>query len=262
MAYGLAVDRGVELALENASDRLPDGFQMVRVDSASDPERAAAQVRRLVKDEGVRVVIGGVTSAEAEALLPVIEDQRVVCLSPSASGSDLGRRSQYFYRLAPTDEEEGRTAARHLVDERGIANIVIYTDNSRLTRDVEAEFRQYFEMKLGGKIVGTIHVDGKAWRNKSADLLNAYHPEAAYVVGHANHILESLEDMEFNGFSGVRCTTSTFYLADVLGVAGPVADNVIFPLPVFDAAGRDQDQDPRIHQGNGWDGVVKLRQLG
>jgi branched-chain amino acid transport system substrate-binding protein len=250
-AYGLAVDRGVDLALEDASGRLPDDFQMVRVDSRSSPERAAEEVRRLVRDQGVRVILGGMTSAEADALLPVIEDEQVVCLSPSASGSDLGRRSRYFYRLAPTDEEEGRAAARHLVNERGVATVVVYTDGSRLTRDVEAEFRQYFEMKLGGKIVATVHLSEEGWRDRSADTLNAFNPEAVYIVGHAARILESLDDLKFNGFKGVRCTTSTFYLADVLADAGPIADNVIFPLPVYDVASSREPSHTFVEQFEG-----------
>ena len=233
-AYGIAVDRGVDLALASETMPLPEGFDMVRVDSSSDPERAADEVRRLVRDRGIRVVIGGVTTAEAEALLPVIEDERIVCLSPSATGTDLGRRSRYFYRLAPTDVEEGRAAARHLINERGARNVVVYTDSSRLTRDVETEFRQYFEMKLSGRIVGTVHLNTPGWQVRAADLLSAHEPDAAYIVGHADRILESLGNLEENGFSGVRCTTSTFYLADVLDTAGPIADNVIFPLPVFD----------------------------
>lgn len=232
--YGAAVDRGAAFAVEQSAAFLPKDFEMVRVDSASDPLHGAEEVRRLVEDRGIQVVLGGVTSAEAEALLPVIEDERLVCLSPTATGTDLGRRSRYFYRLAPTDEAEGRTAARHLVNERGVQNVVVYTDGSRLTRSVEAEFRQYFEMVMGGTIIETVRLQSSDWRERSADTLHAYDVEAVYVVGHADRILEAMENIRANGFEGVRCTTSSVYLADVLGSAGAFVENVIFPLPVFD----------------------------
>jgi len=276
-AYGRAVDLGVDFAVEHASvaGDLPAGFRMVRVDTISDPELAAAEVHKLVTDQGVRIILGAVTSAEAEALLPVIEDEQVICLSPTASGDDLGRRSRYFYRLAPTDELEGRTAARHLRDERGIREVIIYTDDSRLTRDVEAEFRQYFEMKLGGTIVETIHLSTAKWHKYSADALLANDPEAAYVVGHAAKILEVLVDLEKNHFAGVRSTTSTFYLEDVLATAGPVADGVIFPLPTYDVVSDREPvhtfaeqfnqrygQRPDIYAAQGFDAMhVALRSL-
>lgn len=276
-AYGRAVDRGVELAVDQATiaEQLPEGFRMVRVDTVSDPERAAAEVQRLVADQGVRIVLGAVTSAEAEAMIPVLQETRVVCVSPTASGADLGRRCRYLYRLAPNDEIEGRTAARHMMDERGIDRIIVYTDDSRLTRDVEAEFRQYFEMKLGGKVIETIHMNKKKWRKYSADALLAHDPDGIYVVGHADRILEALNDLEVNRYRGVRCTTSTFYLADVLGVAGPVADGVIFPLPIYDTCiadgptvmfaedfGERFGKSPDIFAAQGYDAMqVALRSL-
>lgn len=276
-AYGRAVDLGVDLAVEDATAEgiLPEGFRMVRVDTVSDPEQAAFEVQRLVNDQGVRFVLGAVTSAEAEALLPVIEDEEVICLSPTASGRDLGRRSRYFYRLAPTDEIEGRTAARHLTDERGIREVIVYTDDSRLTRDVEAEFRQHFEMKLGGTVIETIHLSSDKWHKYSADALLAHDPEAVYVVGHAEKILEVLVDLEKNRYAGVRSTTSTFYLEDVLGAAGPVADGVIFPLPTFDVISEREPvrafaerfnqrygQRPDIYAAHGFDAMhVALRSL-
>jgi branched-chain amino acid transport system substrate-binding protein len=239
-AYGQSVDRGVELALADAVDsaELPDGFRMVRVDTVSDPQRAATEVQRLVSDQGVRIVLGAVTSAEAEAMIPVLEESKVVCVSPCASSADLGRRSPYLYRIAPNDEVEGRTAARHLIDERGIDEIMVYTDDSRLTRDVEAEFRQHFEMKLGGTVIETIHMNRKKWRKHSADFLAAHEPDAVYIVGHADRILEVLAVLEESRYRGVRCTTSTFFLEDVLTTADDLADGVIFPLPTYDV-GRD-----------------------
>lgn len=73
----------------------------------------------------------------------------------------------------------------------------------------------------------------------------------------------------------MRSTTSTFYLEDVLGAAGPVADGVIFPLPTYDVIsgrepvhtfaeqfGRRYGQRPDIYAAHGFDAMhVALRSL-
>lgn len=237
-AYGDAVGTGIQVALEEAwgGAALPAGFAVIDVDTGSNPELAASELRRLVNEERVRLVVGGMTPAEATALLPVIEEEQVVCLSPTTSTIDLGRHSRFFYRLFATDEAEGRTTARHLHDKLGLRSVLVFTDDSGLTRGVEEEFRQHFQMALSGKIVGTVHLDSKLWQKNSVDTLHAKHPDAVYIVGHAESILRALQHLEEVGFDGVRATTSTVYLADVLQRAGTAGEGAVFPLSAYDAA--------------------------
>jgi branched-chain amino acid transport system substrate-binding protein len=236
--YGRAVDNGIQMALSEARERsiLPAGFRLHEVDTGSSAKRAAGELRRLALRHGVPLVVGGVTTDEAQALLEVAEQRRVVCLSPSAPATDLARRSRYFYRLYATDEVEGRTAARYLANRLGVRRLLVYTDDSSLTRGVEAEFRQHFEFVCGGRVVDTIHLDNKRWLKKSKDALHIYDPEAVYIVGHATSISLVLGHLAGSGFRPIRCTTSAFYVTDVLNRCGDLANGVIFPLPAYDAA--------------------------
>jgi branched-chain amino acid transport system substrate-binding protein len=236
-AYGHAVAAGIRLAVGDAETAgvLPREFQLIETDTRSAPALAASELRRFAAELDIELVVGGVTTDEALALIPVVEDEKVVCLSPSASASALTGRSRYFFRLFATDEIEGTTAARHLYDNAGVRSIVVLTDDSTFSRGLEAKFRQQFELVLGGTIAATIHDDLEWWQRKATDKVNAHEPDAVYVVGHAEHIVTSLELLDRIGYDGIRATTSSIYLADVLESGNPALEGVIFPLATLHA---------------------------
>ena len=231
-AYGHAVNNGILLALNEAraSNTLPENFQLIEADTGSRPDLAADELRRLASTLDVELVVGGVTTDEALALLPVVEDEKVVCLSPSASASSLTGRSPYFFRLFATDEVEGSTAARYLHETQSARSVLVITDDSTFSRGLEAEFRQHYQLRLGGEIVATIHDELEWWKRKATDMVNAHEPDAVYIVGHAEHILASLELLRNIGYEGVKCTTSAVYLAELLEQGNPALEGVVFPL--------------------------------
>jgi len=245
-AYGRAVNNGIRLALSEAESRgsLPAQFSLVAADTRSVPDRAAAELRRLASELEVELVVGGVTTDEAEALIPVVEDEKVVCLSPSASASSLTGRSPYFFRLFATDEVEGSTAARYLYDSGSVRTVLVLTDDSTFSRGLEAEFRQHFELRLGGVIAATVHQELEWWQRKATDMITAHEPDAVYVVGHAAFIAEGLNLLDRVGYEGVKCTTSAIYLAELLDRGNDALEGVVFPMSALHACGRSHDPDP------------------
>jgi branched-chain amino acid transport system substrate-binding protein len=237
--YGHSVSNGIKVALDEARSAgvLPPGFELVSADTRSAPALAASELRRFAGELGVELVVGGVTTDEALALIPVVEDERVVCLSPSASASSLTGSSPYFFRLFATDEIEGSTAARFLHDQRSVRTVVVLTDDSTFSRGLEAEFRQHFELVLGGKIVATVHNELEWWKRKAADMVNAHEPDAVYVVGHAEHIVACFELLAEIGYDGVRATTSAVFIADLLDRGNPALEGALFPLAALRACG-------------------------
>jgi branched-chain amino acid transport system substrate-binding protein len=242
-AYGHAVNNGIHLALNEAraSNTLPEGFRLIEADTGSRPDHAANELRRIASTLDVELVVGGVTTDEALALLPVVEDEKVVCLSPSASASSLTGKSPYFFRLFATDEVEGSTAARYLHETRSARSVLVITDDSTFSRGLEAEFRQHYQLRLGGEIVATVHDELEWWKRKATDMVNALEPDAVYIVGHAEHILTSLELLQKIGYEGVKCTTSAVYLAELLEQGNPALEGVVFPLTALRTCEQEND---------------------
>ena len=67
--YGESIESGIRLAISEARemDMLPANFEVVWIDTESDPKKAVEHYKTVVKDRGARIVIGGATSARTMA---------------------------------------------------------------------------------------------------------------------------------------------------------------------------------------------------
>lgn len=243
--YGESIESGVRLALSEARGRgeLPVGFEVIWADTASDPARAASELRTLVTERGVKMVLGGATSAEARAMLPVLDDLEVVCLSPSASAPGLAAQSRHFFRIYPSDELEGGTAGKFLYDRLGLDTVLLYVGDTDYTRGIEPEFRRQFEEGYGGRVVDRIEITQDGWQDRSAAVLGGGDVKAVYIVGYAEQILEVLKHLRERRFEGRILTTSAFYSSRIVHEAGDLAEGLLLPLPPFD---RTSEKEPTL----------------
>ncbi len=242
-SYGESIESGIRLALADSRERneLPSGFEVLWADTGSDPDRAVAEFRRLVEEQDAKMVIGGATSAEAAAMIPEADNLEIVCLSPSASAPGLARRSRYFFRIYPSDELEGHTAANFLHERLGKHDVVLFTGDTEYVRGIKPEFLKQYKDSLGGNVVADIELDREGWKQNATEVLKTSGVEAVYAVGYAEEILEVIQFLDALGFDGRIVTTSAFYSGQVIREAGAAAENVMFPLPPFD---RTSEKEP------------------
>lgn len=126
--------RDCEVALNLSMDTLndylkPDHLKIVLhvEDSGSDPQRALEALKKL-HNEGVKVVIGPCTSAEAAAMVSYANENGVVLLSPSSTAVSLALDDNLF-RLAPNDNNQAEGLAQ-LIHYQNISQIlVVYMDD-------------------------------------------------------------------------------------------------------------------------------------
>jgi branched-chain amino acid transport system substrate-binding protein len=241
--YGESIESGIRLAISDARERneLPDGFEVVWADTGSDPSRAVAEFQKMVEERGVNMVVGGATSAEAVALIPEIDDAEVICLSPSASAPGLARRSRHFFRIYPSDELEGHTAANFLHERLGKHKVLVFTGDTEYTRGIKPEFLKQYQEALNGTVVADLVLVEEDWRQRASQILDRDGVEAVYTIGYAEEILEVILFLSERGYEGRIVTTSAFYSGQVIREAGEAAEGVMFPLPPFD---RTSEKEP------------------
>jgi len=241
--YGEAIESGVRLAIADARNRdeLPPEFEIVWADSGSDPQQAVSEFQRLVNERNVRFVIGGATSAEARALIPVLDDLQIICLTPSASSPELTKQSKLLFRIYPSDELEGNAAGKFLYDRLNKHSVLLYVGDSEYTLGIEPEFRQQYIDNLGGSVVDRIELDNADWENASRTLVRNESPEAVYIIGYADDTLEVLRHLNEINYKGRILSTSAFYSSRAIQTAGALAEDLVFPLPPFD---RTSEKEP------------------
>jgi len=241
--YGKAMHQGIELALDEArssqdKDAFVKNLTVLWADTETNPEKAAAEYKALA-DKGAHLMIAGVTSGEAKALLPVIKETNVPCLSPSASLPSLTKDSRLFFRVFPSDDLEGRRAARFLREDRDLDSVIIYSEDSEQARGIEPPFRHVFEQALEGKVVGRVVLSDPNWEQESTDLLNGHSPEAAYIIAYGEETIRVLKHLRAAHYKGTICVTSAFYSGPVVEQHQDLVDGIFFPQPAFDT------EDPR-----------------
>ncbi|MEJ2359625.1 MAG: penicillin-binding protein activator, partial [Deinococcales bacterium] len=242
-SYGVSMKEGIDLAIAEAKQggTVLSGTQFIWGDSESNPDQGVQELRRLSK-AGARIVILGTTSDTAKAILPVLKETDTLALSPSASAPSLTKDSRLFFRIFTSDELEGRRAARFLYDDQDRHSVLIYAQNSEQARGIEPPFRQVFEQAMGGTVVGKVSLENPDWKNESADLLTADHPESVYVIAYAKDTIEVLKQLREKNYDGTICLTSAFYSSQVVDKYPTLLEGVFFPQPAFDM----QDERPLV----------------
>jgi branched-chain amino acid transport system substrate-binding protein len=265
--YGESMKRGIDLALEEAQGTLPTGFKVVWGNSASDPATGAAELQRMA-DEGAKLVVVGTTSGTARALLPVLDDNDLMAVSPSASAPSLTKDSKRFFRVFASDELEGRRAGRFLYDGQDKTSVLIYAEDSDQARGIEPPFRQVFEQAMGGEVIGRVVIDSAGWEQESEDLLAAGQPASIYIIAYADKTIEVLQHLRDKGYDGLICASSAFYTAQVVEDHPELVDGIYFPQPAFDIQSESPltqafvnnyrqlyQQDPDIYAAHAYDAM-------
>ena len=226
--YGASLKAGIKLALDDAvAKQSPPGIEARYRDSLSHPEYAAKEAQELFK-AGALIVIGGATSAEAKAMIPEAETAKELMISPSASEPALAASSNLFFRVVPSDEFEGTTAAQFLVTQKKARSVLIMFEKGLYSEGMLPFFTAEFT-RLGGKITGQLPIGPTDWDKAVADALPAQKPDAVFICAYAEEILASLTVIRNAGFAGPICATSSFDSGDVVRRAGAVAEGVFVP---------------------------------
>ena len=238
--YGASVKSGVKLAFDHAlaTRTAPLGLEVVYRNSGSDPARAASAAEA-VFESGALAVIGGITSAEAEALIPVADRAACVLLSPSASAPGLARRTRFFFRVYPSDELEGARAADFLVLTRGTQTVLVLQEDNDYTRGLLPVFVAELASR-GGRITGSVRLNEGGWEGQVREMIARHTPEGVYICGYGEAILGALRLLRNLGFRGTICTTSAFSAGSLLARAGSLAEGVFFPLVSLDVTSHEE----------------------
>ena len=130
--YGTSVMQGAQIAVNeiNASGGV-NGFRLVLnfQDSKGNGKTAVATYDKLM-DNDMRVLLGGVFSDETEALLPSLERDGILAITPTASGNDLIEAKNLF-RLGYSNGRVGSIIADFIADRLlGQTVLVVYSDDA------------------------------------------------------------------------------------------------------------------------------------
>jgi branched-chain amino acid transport system substrate-binding protein len=128
-AYGQDQKQAVEMALEEinaAGGVLGKKLVMQLEDDEKKPELAASMTQKLIND-GVDVIIGGMSSSETMAGGPIADSKKVLMISPWST-NPLATTGQWVFRACFSDAFQGKIQANYMLMPKATAAL---TDTSK-----------------------------------------------------------------------------------------------------------------------------------
>ena len=213
-AYGLAVKAGMEVAVEEINAKGGLQIEFNAQDDEADGEKAVSAYN-VLKDWGMQVMAGQVTTGSALAVAPESTADNMFNLTPSASAESLALSGANIFQMCFTDPNQGASVAE-LVSTKALGTKVgvIYDSSDDYSSGLYKGFSDK-AAELGLEIVATTSftADNKAdlstqvtqCQDAGADLvfLPIYYTEAAQILSYANKIGYAPKFFGCDGMDGI-----------------------------------------------------------
>jgi branched-chain amino acid transport system substrate-binding protein len=156
-------------------------------DSQTQPSLAVDAAHQLIDIEGVRVIVGEVTSGDTLAILnSVTVPAKVPLISPTASApgfSQIGGHTGLFFRTNASDSLQGVAAASHAIDAKA-GRVAVLAVNTDWGINLSNIFKTAYE-RLGGSVTKIVlyNPDQSSYRAEVGSALDEK-PDSVYLIGY------------------------------------------------------------------------------
>ncbi|MFF5018113.1 branched-chain amino acid ABC transporter substrate-binding protein [Streptomyces sp. NPDC001165] len=170
-ALGLGIRNSVDLAAKQANKKnYVKGitFKVEALDDQAQPSSGQTNATKFVGESGVLGVVGPLNSSVAQSMQKVFDDAKLVEVSPANTSPDLtqgpdwrkskARQYKSYFRTATTDAIQGPFAAQYVYNKAKKTKAFVIDDKKTYGAGLAGTFTDEFK-KLGGKIVGTEHIN-------------------------------------------------------------------------------------------------------
>ncbi len=156
---GISGRDAVQLVVEQCNqDGGIDGRQvhLLIKDDQQDPEIARQAIQEMIR-KGVVAVIGPMTSDMALAVAPLLDEARILAVTPTATTQGLSGRDDYVFRVCSTTREFAAKSANYQIRSGSMRRIVAVYDKSNRSfcENWLENFTETFTA-LGGEVIGTL----------------------------------------------------------------------------------------------------------
>lgn len=234
-SYGESARGGAELALQeiNAAGGI-DGrpLELIYEDGKCSGKEAATAANKLLTADHVIALTGMVCSAELLAIAPIAEQAKTVALGVATSSPALTTAGDYIFRIWPSDVMQSQKMVNYVAGEGYRTAALLYT-NSDYNVALKTVFRENFEQQ-GGKIVAdeSYEQDAKDFRTE-LQKIKAADPDVLYLIpyGEGGLVLKQAKEL---GLQMPIIASDTIGTKEILAVAGPATEGVVYTTPKFD----------------------------
>ena len=241
--YGLAVRGGMEIAVAEINAKGGLQIEFKAEDDEADGSDKAVSAYNSLKDWGMQILAGAVTTGSALAIAAETVNDGIFMLTPSASAVDVAMTGSNVYQMCFTDPNQGASAAELMAQKWADATIgVIYDSSDAYSAGIVDGFlAKASELGLNVAVDdAAFTADNKAdlstqvtkCKDAGCDLvfLPFYYTEAAQVLTYADTIGYTPTFFGCDGMDGIL---------NVEGFDTSLAEGLVLMTP-FDANSSDE----------------------
>jgi len=232
-SYGTDTKNGIDLAIDLVNSKQKKyKFVVEYHDSKGEAKTAVTVLERLLATSKPNVVIGENTSSATASMIPVADKHKVILISPSATASNLSKQSPYFFRVYPSDIEEGIFMVNIIAQKHPNANVVIiYTNN-----DFGIGSKDVFEMnakKLGINVLQSFGYSMDATDFKSIlTTVKSHNPDVIYMPGYYKDGAVLLKQIKEMGINVSAYGSGTHEDPKLIEIAGIASEGFMYPMSI------------------------------
>ena len=213
--YGVAAKNGAQIAVDEINALGGDiQFDLRYEDDVNDPEKAV-NVYNTLKDWGMQISLGSVTSKPGESTSVENNADRIFALTPSASSAANIEGKDNVFQMCFMDPNQGSASAQYISEKKlGTKIAVIWKNDDVYSKGIHENFLEKAE-ELGLEIVSdTTFADGNDTdfsvqladaQNKGADLvfLPMYYQPASLILAQAKNMNYAPAWFGVDGMDGI-----------------------------------------------------------
>lgn len=227
--FGVNASRGATLAVEqaNMSKMVSSPIAFSAEDSRGTADGAVGVARKLLDLSKARFLLGDVTSAGTQAMIPIVTDRKTILVSPAASAPALSNSSPYFFRTWPSDVYEAGVIAAY-AERKAYRHIAIIYANTDYGVAMVDQFKKSIGAIAAQPVIGADRetLDYRATLQR----IRATKPDALFIVLYPQDAGRLLRQAAELGIAVPILATATFEDPKLLNAPG--ASRVVYASPV------------------------------
>lgn len=190
---------GIRTAHEQRPTVLGRPVELSVCDNATTVEGSVACANRFV-DEGVVGVLGAIASSMSIPAAEVLQDAGIVMISTSSTNPATTQIGDYIFRMAYTDDFQGRLAADYATDDLGATRAAIFRQqDDDYSFGLAGFFDEQFQNR-GGETVVLDYVANTVDFSAQVNDLRGFDPDVIYFAGFCAEGASLLPQLRQQGF--------------------------------------------------------------
>lgn len=152
-SYGLSGQAVLQIAEKEINDAggvKGKNIKLAFEDGGCNANDANKAINNLISIKKVKVIIGGFCSSETLTSAPVVEQNKVVLLSPGSSAPSISTAGDFVFRNYPSDNAQGEVLAQYAA-KKGYKKTGVLVEEQPYTEGINDTFTAEFT-KLGGTV--------------------------------------------------------------------------------------------------------------